>query len=168
MRKLLPILLALLGTTAGVGAGIMLKPSAPEHNEAEAVCPPQNETADLDLPDTTEEEEGPADTREYVKLNNQFVVPVVGPERVNALVVLSMSVEVDAGNTEIVYSQEPKLRDVFLQVLFDHANIGGFDGSFTQADRMKILRGALLDAARQVLGRDVKDVLITEIARQDS
>ena len=68
---------------------------------------------------------------EYVKLNNQFVVPVVEDGRVAAMVVLSLSLEVEAGNTEAVYQREPKLRDAFLQVLFDHANVGGFCGSFT-------------------------------------
>lgn len=54
---------------------------------------------------------------EYVKMNNQFVVPVVEGGRVAAMVVLSLSLEVDAGNTEAVYQREPKLRDVFLQAL---------------------------------------------------
>jgi hypothetical protein len=105
---------------------------------------------------------------EYVKLSNQFVVPIMGSQRVEALVVASLSVEVVSGTTQTVYLREPKLRDVFLQVLFDHANIGGFEGPFTAGDRMDILRSALLDAARSVLGPDVKDVLITEIARQDA
>jgi flagellar FliL protein len=161
MLKLLPILLALLGTGAGIGAGLLLKP------EPAAQEDPEKEAETVKTEEKVEEEEA-SGTREYVKLNNQFVVPVVGPERVNALVVLSLSIEVDSGQSQIVYSQEPKLRDVFLQVLFDHANIGGFDGSFTKASRMDILRNALREAAKSVLGQEVKDVLITEIARQDS
>mgnify|MGYP000498233799 CR=1 FL=1 len=54
------------------------------------------------------------------------------------------------------------------QVLFDHANIGGFKGAFTDANTMAILRRALLETARKTLGNDVSDVLITEIARQDA
>jgi predicted Zn-dependent protease with MMP-like domain len=54
-----------------------------------------------------------------------------------------------------------------LQVLFYHANIGGFECAFTSGERMDILRSALLDAAHGVLGDQVNDVLITEIARQD-
>ena len=84
-----------------------------------------------------------------------------------ALVVASLSVEVTQGMTETVYAREPKLRDVFLQIMFDHANIGGFNGSFTAGQRMDILRSALLDGARSVLGSEARDVLITEIARQD-
>ena len=87
---------------------------------------------------------------------------------VEALVVASLSIEVSSGGSQAGYEREPKLRDVFLQVMFDHANIGGFEGAFTAGERMDILRSALLDAARSVLGADVKDVLITEIARQDA
>lgn len=167
MRKLLPILLALIGTAAGVGAGLFLMPAPAakdEHAAVDCVVPMEelhHETAEP-------KQDGPTEGREYVKLNNQFVIPVVGPDRVNALVVASLSVEVPTGSTEAVYAREPKLRDVFLQVLFDHANIGGFEGTFTSGDRMEILRSALLEAARPVLGSDVSDILITEIARQDT
>ncbi len=167
MRKLLPIILALLGTGAGVGAGLFLMPEpTAEDVHAAADCVVPTEEVKHESPDT--QNDGPAEGREYVKLNNQFVIPVVGPDRVKALVVASLSVEVASGTTEVVYAREPKLRDVFLQVLFDHANIGGFEGTFTSNDRMSILRTALLEAAKPVLGSDLSDVLVTEIARQDS
>ncbi|WP_136443303.1 flagellar basal body-associated FliL family protein [Pacificoceanicola onchidii] len=166
MRKLLPILLALIGTGAGVGAGFFLMPAPEEHAEGEMVeCITPEEYAKAEKPP---EEEHEPETREYVKLNNQFVIPIMSEDRVSALVVAALSVEVTTGSTEIVYTREPKLRDVFLQVLFDHANIGGFKGNFTNGGRMEDLRGALLEAARPVLGDAVSDVLITEIARQDS
>lgn len=169
LRKLLPVILAIVGTGAGVGAGLFLMP-ANESPTAEAADPHAEHTEEDKHAQTdthkTDDHSGPAS--EYVKLNNQFVIPIMGTKRVEALVVASLSVEVTSGATQTVYEQEPKLRDVFLQTLFDHANIGGFDGPFTAGDRMDILRSALFDAARSVLGSDVKDVLITEIARQDA
>jgi hypothetical protein len=57
---------------------------------------------------------------------------------------------------------------VFLQVLFDHANAGGFQGSFTDGSNLVILRKALFESAAGILGEQVKDVLISDIARQDS
>lgn len=172
LRKLLPLLLALAGTGAGVGAGLFLMPSGEEtHAAADAHDDPHAEPAKAEshaVPDKPKSDGHGGDTNEYVKLNNQFVVPIMGAKRVEALVVASLSVEVSAGMSQTVYQREPKLRDVFLQVMFDHANIGGFEGAFTAGERMEILRGALLDAARSVLGTDVKDVLITEIARQDA
>ena len=88
--------------------------------------------------------------------------------QVAALVVVSLSLEVTAGSTETVFAREPKLRDVFLQVLFDHANAGGFRGSFTDGSNLIVLRQALKEVAMQVLGDMVSDVLIVDIARQDS
>lgn len=154
LRKLLPVLLALLGLGAGLGAGLFLRP-VPE----EGAAPAGEEHA------KGEEEVPPPD---YVKLNNQFVVPILDGGRVVSLVVLSLSLEVAAGNTETVYAREPKIRDAFLQVLFDHANTGGFRGSFTDGSNLILLREALTEKAIGVLGPVVTDVLITEIARQDS
>ena len=102
-----------------------------------------------------------------MKLLNIGFGNVVVAERVVALVILSLTVAVTTGSREAVFATEPKLRDSFLQVLFDHANAGGFDGAFTQTGRMAQLRKALLEPARVVLGDAVKDVLITDIVRQD-
>jgi hypothetical protein len=105
---------------------------------------------------------------EYVKLNNQFVVPVISGDQVVALVILSLTLEVTTGSGEEVFAAEPKLRDSFLQVLFDHANADGFNGAFTQSGRMERLRKALLEPARRILGAAVRDVLIVDIVRQDT
>lgn len=160
MKKLLPLILALIGTGAGVGAGIMLKP-APAPELANNPCG--------DVPNTKQaaEEEAEDTGREYVKMNNQFVVPVVQGDRVKSLVVLALSVEVPTGQKEMVFEKEPKLRDQFLQVLFDHANQGGFEGTFTSGNTMEILRSGLLEAVQTTAGVTVTDVLITDIARQD-
>ncbi|MEP2731330.1 flagellar basal body-associated FliL family protein, partial [Tateyamaria sp.] len=103
----------------------------------------------------------------YVKMSNQFVVPIVDGDSVKGLVVMSLTLEVIAGQKDAVYTREPKLRDSFLQVMFDHANIGGFDGAFTNASNLAVLRGALLEVSQKVMGKQVTDVLIVEIARQD-
>lgn len=148
MRKIIPLLLALLGLAAGGGAGFALRPvpaSDAPPPEAEAEAPP-----------------------DYVKLNNQFVVPVVEDGQVAALVILALSLEVTQGSSEAVYLREPKLRDGMLQVLFDHANAGGFRGAFTDGSNLVLLRKALLEMAKQVLGDMVSDVLIVDIMRQDS
>lgn len=161
LRKLLPVILALVGLGGGVGAGLFLRPAPPPEDQAAAT---EHEAEPAEGEEETPEEGGP----EYVKMNNQFVVPVVEKGRVAAMVVLSLSLEVEAGNTEAVYQREPKLRDVFLQVLFDHANVGGFSGSFTDGTNLISLRNSLKEAAGLILGPAVRDVLITDIARQDS
>ena len=159
MKKLLPLILLLVGAGAGVGAGIFLRPPPDPH-----VTDDSSEGAEV-----TAKEDEPEDIsdREYVKMNNQFVVPVVNGETVQALVVMSLSLEVPAGQKDAIYSREPKLRDSFLQVLFDHANVGGFDGAFTNANNLAVLRNALREVAQKDMGEQITDVLILEIARQD-
>ena len=178
IRKLLPLLLALLGLGLGVGAGFALRPAAPEASEtaahgAEGEAPADaHGAASADhgaasghgAESETEGEAGP----EYVKMTNQFVVPLIEGGKVGSMVILSLSVEVAAGHTSEVYSKEPKLRDSFLQVMFDHANSGGFDGPFTDSANMIALRRALLEIAQQTLGANALDVLITDIVRQDT
>jgi flagellar protein FliL len=162
LRKILPVLLALIGLGGGVAAGLVLRPDAEHAAATDDAAPQDADHSEGDEPEGTEK-----GTPEYVKMNNQFVVPVVQDGRVASMVVLSLSLEVAAGNTEAVYQREPKLRDAFLRVLFDHANVGGFSGSFTDGANLVVLRTSLKEAAALVLGTVVSDVLITDIARQD-
>lgn len=153
IRKILPLLLGIMGLLGGASAGYFLRPAADPLASAKAEKAAQ--------PD-------PALTPEYAKISNQFIVPVMQNGKVSAMVILSLSLAMTTGNSPEVYSAEPKLRDVFLQVMFDHANAGGFSGSFTDGSNLVLLRSALLEAAKSVLGDKVSDVLITDIVRQDS
>jgi hypothetical protein len=103
---------------------------------------------------------------EYVKINNQFVVPVLEDSRVTSLVLIALSLEVSPGQKEAIFAQEPRIRDSLLQVMFDHANIGGFSGAFTENRRLDQLRRALTESAKGVMGEMVHSVLIQDIARQ--
>lgn len=168
MKKIVPIILLLVGIGAGIGAGLFLRPE-PEPAPAEQA---EDEASDAPAEETEAEEaygpDNPAPEMDYVKLNNQFVVPIVKDEVVVALVVLSLSLEVPLGSKEAVFRREPKLRDSFLQVLFDHANMGGFDGAFTDANNLAVLRNALREAGQKDMdSATIRDVLILEIARQD-
>jgi flagellar protein FliL len=175
IRKLIPIILALVGLGIGIGAGLFLRPAAEpaeathaaegETTQAEGevshseVAPKEGEEAAAD-----EAETGP----EYVKRSNQFVIPVLEQGQVASMVILALTLEVTHGSSEATYTREPKLRDAFLQVLFDHANSGGFKGAFTDGSNLVLLRKALLESAQSAVGDNVTDVLISDIARQDS
>jgi len=161
LSKLLPIILLIIGTGGGIGAGIMLAPPPEPLDTAEM--------GDQHAP-VAEEVHHDSDAMPeyiYIKLNNQFVVPVIEREELSALVVLSLSLEAAQGMSDRIYAFEPKLRDALLQVLFDHANMGGFRGAFTRSDVMIPLRTALREAAQRELGHDISDVLIMDISRQD-
>ncbi|MEM8981232.1 MAG: flagellar basal body-associated protein FliL [Pseudomonadota bacterium] len=172
---MLPLILTLFGLGAGVGAGWFLKPAQEPPNKkgdaaslTNAEMKPEDagsSAADMKKPDKMDEDTN--GRSEFVKLNNQFVVPVVSNSSVSSLVVMSLSLEVETGLREVVFQREPKLRDALLQVMFDHANIGGFDGAFTEAGNLDILRSGLTDTARQILPKGVFGVLIVDLARQD-
>jgi Flagellar basal body-associated protein FliL. len=170
IKKLLPLFLAVIGLGAGIGGGLMLRPEPQEVVEI-------NPCGDVPATDATHNphaathepgEEDPEHTAfEYVKLNNQFVIPDLEAGRVVSMVVLSLSLEARTGFRENIYAREPKLRDVLLQVMFDHANSGGFKDDFTDSVTMNALRHALLEAAQATLGPEINDVLVIDIVRQD-
>ncbi len=162
ISKLLPVLLALIGLGVGGGAGLFLRPAPAVDASAETADP---HTA---APNASTGEANAETAPEYVKLSNQFVIPVLEGGRVSSMVIMAVSLEVAHGTSDAVYAREPKLRDALLQVLFDHANAGGFKGEFTDGANMILLRKALLEAAQSSIGDSVTDVLINDIARQDS
>jgi len=167
LGKALPVLLAVLGLGGGTAAGLFLRPADTDAEGPAAEASGADSSAEAEAETGKEAGSEEAPLPEYVKMNNQFVVPVVSEGRVTAMVVLSLSLEVATGSTEAVYAREPKLRDAFLQVLFDHANVGGFSGSFTDGSNLISLRTSLREAAAMIIGDAIKDVLITDIARQD-
>jgi len=150
-RKILPVLLALFGLIAGLGAGLLFRPH-PEMVEIDTSNKEGGSDANhaQDTQETSMEGTNPA--FEYVKLNNQFVIPNLEEGRVTSMVVLTLSLETKQGVRESIYAREPKLRDAFLQVLFDHANTGGFQGNFTSSSSMTALRRALLVKGGHKLG----------------
>lgn len=170
MKKVLvPILLALVGIAGGAGVGLFLvpapEPAAEATAEGEVVCaaPAEGEGGHGAL----DPEALHATPSAFVPLENQFIVPLLEDGSVAALVVLSISIETGEGQEEAVIAAEPRLRDGFLQVLFDHANTGGFAGTFTATEPMRSLRLALDASAAEVLGEKVRSVLIVDIVRQD-
>ena len=191
MKKLIPVILAIVGLLGGLAAGHFLKPPPEEHADAEghgeagghedAAGHGGGDHADghgdghdsmageephaIPTPEDHDPEE--AAKYEYVQLDKQFVVPIVDQARVRAMIIMSMSIETTAEQRDLVHQREPKLRDVLLQVLFRHASSGGFDGVFTGGHVMADLRAALRDAGQGVLGDAAHDVLVTDIVRQD-
>lgn len=183
MMKLLPaLILGPIGLGLGLAGGQMLRPPAPEQTveagaEHGAEGGAEHGAEESEPGDADHDRAGAAPPvahgarvsagADYVKLDRQFVVPIITEERVDALIVISMAVETDSGGTDAVFQQEPKLRDEFLRVLFIHAQSGGFSGVFTAPHVLDDLRAALTASARAVLGDSVHSVLLTNIVRQD-
>ena len=165
MKKILPILLILLFAGAGVAAGLVLKP---DDTLAENLQNPCGDDPNSKPEKTEAQQKDENASYEYVKLSNQFIVPVIKGDIVRSVAIVALSLEVKAGTKDSVFAVEPKLRDTFLQALFDHASVGGFDGAFATTDNLLRMRRALKQSANAVLGDIVNDVLVTDIARQDN
>ncbi|WP_323035458.1 flagellar basal body-associated FliL family protein [Pararhodobacter sp.] len=176
MKKLMPILLLLIGLGAGGGAGWFLQPRAEAaaapadqagqpaaHGDAGA-----DENAGHATASTTGHYAPPSGDTETVRMPNQFVVPLITEGEVRAMVVIGLALELRVGHGFSLPDKEPRLRAIFLQLLFDHANLGGFDGVFTSGEALLGLRRTLREAARSEIGTDLNDVLITELVRQET
>lgn len=178
IAKILPLIFLLVGTGGGIGAGLFLAPGSSSRSESDknAVENSRESTEDANAPKAnsrdpmTDSQGNPIDSSatEFVKMSNQFVIPVVKNDQIEALVVVTLSLETRNGISEEIYRREPKLRDAFLRVLFDHSNMGGFHGVFTTAETMDLLRTALREVAQKEIGPDLVDVLIVDIIRQDT
>ncbi|MFN4099461.1 MAG: flagellar basal body-associated protein FliL [Pararhodobacter sp.] len=163
MRKLLPVLLVLIGLGAGAAAGFFLKPArAPAASGYAGAVDPSGAGAGATYYAPSS---GPTET---LRLPSQFVVPVIVEGRVEAMVVIGLALQMSVGHGFDLAGGEARLRAVFLQLLFDHANIGGFSGLFTSGEALLSLRRILREAARSEIGSQVQDVLITELLRQES
>jgi len=172
MKLLLPVLMLVLGLGGGVAAGIFTQPSAPaEEAETEAGETDEGAAEDGQEEDTAPEEEADEDSSsgavEFLDMTNQFIIPLVEDGTVQGIVVTTISLEVVEGTIAAVNQLQPKLRDQFLQVFFNHANNGGFDGNFTDFRYLKSLKDELLRNAQVIAGRDVTNVLILDLVRQD-
>ncbi len=177
MKLVLPLVLTFAGVGAGVAAGVALRPDTdhaaaePDGHSANAEHAPaaQSAKASASSHGNASGHGNSTATVEYVSLRNQFIVPILDATRVQSLVILSVDLEVAAGQKDAIIRLEPKIRDAFLTVLFDHANAGGFTGNFTSSGAMDILRSALREAGRRATGENLlTDVLITGIVRQDT
>ena len=169
MKKLiLPIAAIVLGGAGGVAAAYIGRDEAVEDHpelahEAEAPCgePVEKASGAPVAPIETGE------PTEYAVIGKQFLVPVIEEDRLAAMMLLSLSVEVPEGQADLVYDKEPRVRDALLQDLFAHANIGGFAGNYTESDKMLILRRDLLSSVRDIVGEAALDVLVLDIVRQE-
>ncbi len=170
IKILVPVICLAVGLGAGIGAAKLLAPKKVTGETSDLEKPTKADTS-LNEQNSKPKTTGKKDENggfEYLKLTKQFVVPIVQDDEISALITMSLSLEADPTITDAFYAIEPKLRDGFLQVLFDHANAGGFDGAFTHSDNLNTLRKSLLEVARKDLGDDVSQVLIMSVSRQDT
>ncbi|MFD1794675.1 hypothetical protein FQV27_06675 [Paracoccus aurantiacus] len=180
IKKLLPVFLIVLAACGGLFGGDVLR----QKSAAEPAAAGDDAHAAAQPDGTAEDAEGQVDVTgghggakhgaaekkasSYLRFPSQFFVPVMHGDRLDGMIILSLTVEMPAEEEETVFRQEFRLRDAFLRTLLIHANTGGFDGNYTIEPRMRRLREALLKTALDHSDGVVTDVLIEDIARQDS
>ncbi|MCK0151405.1 flagellar basal body-associated FliL family protein [Marivita sp. S6314] len=158
MKKILfPVIALVLGLAGGTGAAIFLQPAQGDTAHAGTDNPP---------PVSSETDAEDADL-EIVKLPKQFVVPVILRNRVRAVVILTVALEVPSASADDVRTAEPKLRDTFLDELFELAALDGFKDELVSKETLGLVRTTLTQRARSVLRDDQVSVLVTDMARQD-
>ncbi|WP_347266286.1 hypothetical protein [Paracoccus sp. (in: a-proteobacteria)] len=174
MKKLLLVLLPLLGLALGAAGGTMLQPAAtapktgPEtaaSGGAEA-APDAGHGAEAETAAAGHGADDGAGGLDWFKFPNQFFVPILRNGSADAVMILSLGLEIRASGRTDIESQEHRLRDALLSALMAEANTGAFDGNFTSDAAMQRLRGALLAAARNAAGPSVVRVLVEDIGRQ--
>lgn len=152
MAKLIPVILIVLGLVAGLGAGLMLRPVPETETDAAEPVP----IVPVPVPSSIA----------LFEFDNHFMVPLVVNDRVASVIVIKVALEISDAHRAMVVSHAPRLRDRLLQAMFDHANMGGFQGTFTANDNLGLLRRGLLEAAQATLGAEViYGVLITDLLR---
>lgn len=163
LKKLLPVMTFTMGLAGGGTAALMLSPdqeAGAQRNASTGKTIPE----DADTP----AKPLPQEKLEFVKLPTQFVVPVILDARVRAMVILTIAIEIEAGQGDTVRALEPKLRDEFLAELFGIAAHGGFTDDIITRQSLDIVKRALSERAKTVLGVAAVNVLVTDMARQDT
>ena len=149
MRKLLTIVPPLLFLVLGaLGGEWLYRQQAGASLPVEATAPAAVATVSMPIPE-------------------QFFVPIVRNGTLRSVMVLGLGFEVVESRLGEVRARDFQLRDALLRRLMIHANTGGFDGNFTAEPRLTLLAEILLESAQQVVGEDVRRVLVGDIARQE-
>ena len=165
LKYVFPILALVLGLASGGTAAVFLSKSDDSAASEALGASPTDQTVAKGTAEDAQQESG---SLEIVKLPSQFVVPVIIDTRVRAMVILTVALEVEAGRGDLVRSLEPKLRDEFLSELFGLAALDGFNDEIITRQTLELVKRALSQRSKDVLGVQNVNVLITDMARQDT
>lgn len=103
----------------------------------------------------------------YYKFSREFVVPVIRNNRVDALVILNLSLESDAAISQKLFEMEPKLRDNIMTTLITLSNDGHTLDNLTDVESYESIRSMVLMNLKTVVSSGIHNVLIMDVARQD-
>ena len=143
MKKIIAIVLVLVGIVGGGAAGMMLKPAPPEPEGTEAGAGDVGEkTAEKE--EDVEDGEAEQSTSVYVKVGRQTIIPVLDKGETKALMLFELAVDIPPSENDRALAMEPRLRDAFLRELFQMSYTGAFDETFTDDRVIEELRRSLV------------------------
>ncbi|WP_031554768.1 flagellar basal body-associated FliL family protein [Parvularcula oceani] len=156
MKKLMPFLVVLVAVGAGGAGALMLDaPAEDVHAAEEGAKTPVSK------------HEGKKEAVAYMGFQRAFIVPVVVERNVSALVMLDLSLEMDAATVENARKKEPKLRDGIMKALIGLSHEGMLTGDITDPAVYEEIRNRIEAAAGEYVGEGLQGVLITDYARQE-
>ncbi|MEM9234498.1 MAG: flagellar basal body-associated FliL family protein [Pseudomonadota bacterium] len=103
----------------------------------------------------------------YFNFRRNFIVPVVGSSRVEALILISVSIEMEEEKIEEAQLREPNIRDAFMKSLLAMSHEGMFNQDITNPDVYSEIQKRLMETAKVSIDQNVKSVLLVDFARQD-
>lgn len=172
MKKLLPILLAVIAIVVGAAGGFFLRASsapAAAGGEGEAAHAEKSAAhgAKDDAHGKKDDAHGKKDAAAvYMKFSRQFVTPIVAEGRPTAMMILDVNIEIDPALADTIYAEEPRLRDGVLKALLRQSGAGRLGSIFADPAVLEETRGEILDEMRAIVGDGAKSVLIMDVGYQ--
>ncbi len=112
--------------------------------------------------------DGPVKEVSFYKFSREFVVPIIRESRVDALVILNISLEVEGDTAQKLFTLDPKLRDNIMSTLIVLSNEPDLFDNMTQVENYERIRGEVLKNLRNVIPEGINNVLILDFAKQDT
>ncbi len=170
MKKLLPILLAVIAVAVGAAGGFFLRaagsPAAPGGEAAtgqKEVAHAEKDAAHVANDDAHGKK---GDAAVYMKFSRQFVTPIVAEGRPAAMMILDVNIEIDPALADTIYAEEPRLRDGVLKALLRQSAAGRLGSIFADPAVLEETRREILEEMRAIVGDGAKSVLIMDVGYQ--
>ncbi len=168
LQKLLPVIVIVIAGVVGGGGGFFAKSMMSGGGDKEAAHEDDAEGHGKEKKKKGgghgEEDTG---STSYMKFSRQFVVPVVRRGKPKSMVILDINIEVDNSQGESVYSLEPRLRDAILTRLLALAGEDMLPQMLEDVDKMEMMKAALLETSREIMGDAALNVLILDLGIQN-
>ncbi|MFC2952227.1 flagellar basal body-associated FliL family protein [Marinicaulis aureus] len=169
LQKLLPVIVIVIAGLVGGGGGFFAKSMmSGGGGDKEAA---HEEDADGHGKEKKKKGGGHGEedtgSTSYMKFSRQFVVPVVRRGKPKSMVILDINIEVDNSQGESVYSLEPRLRDAILTRLLALAGEDMLPQMLEDVDKMELMKAALLETSREIMGDAALNILILDLGIQN-